>query len=45
MDDRGGPRVKEVEAFENLPAPAPQDFGLHHLETLQIPASGGTHQD
>lgn len=37
MDDGGSPGVEEVEAFENLPAPAPQNFGLHHLETFQIP--------
>lgn len=37
MDDWRSPRVEEVEAFENLPAPAPKNLRLHHLETLKIP--------
>lgn len=37
VDDRRSPRVKEEEAFENLSAPAPQNFRLHHLKALQIP--------
>lgn len=45
MDDRGSPCVEEVEAFENLPAPASQNFGLHHLETFQIPESGRISHD
>lgn len=44
MDDRGGPGVKEVEAFEDLPAPAPENFGLHDLKALQIPAGRRTNQ-
>lgn len=45
MDDRGSPCVEKVEAFENLPAPASQNFGLHHLETFQIPARARVHHD
>lgn len=40
MDDWRSPCVKEVEAFEDLPAPASQNFRLHHLKTLQIPVGG-----
>lgn len=28
--------MKEVEAFQDLPTPAPQDLGLHHFKALQI---------
>lgn len=38
VNDGRGPGVEEVEAFENLPAPAPENFGLHDLKPLQIPA-------
>lgn len=36
MDDGRGPGVKKVEAFQDLPAPAPQYFGLHYFETFKI---------
>ena len=36
VDDGGGPGVQEVEALQDLSAPAPQHLGLHHLETLQV---------
>lgn len=42
VDDGWGSRVKEVEAFENLPAPTSQDLRLHHLEAFQVPAGGAT---
>lgn len=28
--------MKEVEALQDLPAPAPQDLGFHHFKALQI---------
>lgn len=28
--------MKEVEALQDLPTPAPQDFRLHHFKALQI---------
>lgn len=37
--------MKEVEAFENLPAPASQNFRLHHLKAFQIPAGGQIRHD
>lgn len=36
MDYWRSPGVKEVKAFQDLPTPAPQDFGFHHLEALQV---------
>lgn len=42
MDDGRGPRVEEVEALQDLPAPAPQHLGLHDLEALQIAAQNIT---
>lgn len=36
MDDGRGPGVEEVKAFQDLPAPTSQHFGLHDFETLQI---------
>lgn len=30
--------MKEVEAFENLPAPTSQNLGLHHLKAFQVSA-------
>ena len=39
MDDRRGPSVQEVQPLQDLPAPTPQHFDLHHLEPFQI--SGG----
>lgn len=30
--------MKKVEALQDLPAPAPQDLGLHHFKALQITA-------
>lgn len=41
MDDGGRPGVQEQQALQDLPAPAAQDLGLHHLEPLQVPAGGG----
>lgn len=32
--------MKEVEAFENLPAPTSQNLGLHHLKAFQVSAGG-----
>lgn len=29
--------MEEVQALQDLPAPAPQHLYLHHLEALQIP--------
>jgi hypothetical protein len=40
MDDGGCPRVKEEQALQDLPAPAAQNLGLHHLEPLQVPGTG-----
>lgn len=40
MYDWRSPRVKEVEAFENLPAPTSQNLGLHHLKAFQVSAGG-----
>ena len=36
MHDGGGARVQELQPLQNLPAPAPQHLGLHHLEALQV---------
>lgn len=36
VDYRGRPRVEEVEALQDLPAPAAQDFDLHLLEPFQV---------
>lgn len=36
MDDGRGPGVEEVKAFQDLPAPTSQHFGLHNFETLQV---------
>lgn len=36
VDNRRGPGVKEVESFQNLSTPAPQDLGFHLLKALQI---------
>lgn len=36
MDDRRCPGVKKVKAFQDLSAPASQDFRFHYLETLQV---------
>lgn len=36
MDDGRGPGVQEVKAFQDLPAPTSQHFGLHDFETLQV---------
>lgn len=44
MDDWGGPGVEEVEALEDLPAPAAEHFDFHHLEPLQISATGKLHK-
>lgn len=44
MDDWGGPGVEEVEALEDLPAPAAEHFDFHHLEPLQISATGTLHK-
>ena len=38
MNDGRGSGVQEVKAFEDLPAPRPQDLYFHHLETLQVAA-------
>ena len=43
MDDGRGPGVQEVEALEDLPAPAPQHLGLHHLKPLQVAAGPHAH--
>lgn len=37
MDDRRSSSVEEVEAFENLSAPASKNFRFHDLKALQIP--------
>ena len=34
MDNGRSSGVEEVKAFEDLPAPASKDFGLHHLEAF-----------
>lgn len=36
MNNWRSPGVKEVKALQNLPTPAPQDFGFHHLEPLKV---------
>lgn len=36
VDDGGRPRVQEVEAFQDLQAPALQQLQLHLLESLQV---------
>lgn len=38
MDDGRRSGVQEVKALQDLSAPAPQYFYLHHLEALEIPA-------
>lgn len=38
VDDGGRPGMKEVKPFQDLPTPAAQDFNLHLLKPLQIPA-------
>lgn len=40
VDDGGRPRMQEQQALQDLPAPAPQYLGLHHLEPLQVPGGG-----
>lgn len=40
MNDGRGPGVEEVEAFQDLSAPASQDLGLHYLKALQIAVGG-----
>lgn len=37
MNDGRSSGVEEVQALEDLSAPAPQHLYLHHLEALQIP--------
>lgn len=36
MDDRRGPGVEEVKAFQDLPAPTSQHLRLHNFKTLQV---------
>lgn len=36
MDYWRSPGVKEVKSLQDLPTPAPQDLGFHHLKALQI---------
>lgn len=35
------PGVKEVKALQDLPTPAPQNLGLHHLKALQVTVQRG----
>lgn len=32
--------MQEQQTLQDLPAPAPQYLGLHHLEPLQVPGGG-----
>lgn len=40
VDDGGSPCVQKQQALQDLPAPASQYLGLHHLEPLQVPGGG-----
>lgn len=37
VDDGRSARVQEMQTFENLTAPAAQNFRFHHLKAFQIP--------
>lgn len=40
VDDGGCPCMQEQQPLQDLPAPASQNLGLHHLEALQVPGGG-----
>ena len=45
VDDGRGTRVQEVEALQDLTAPALQQLQLHLLEALQVPGTGNRKQE
>lgn len=45
MDYWRSPGVKEMKALQDLPTPAPQDLGFHHLKALQVTVQIEQRQD